>query len=256
MTQALPGTDFNSSGLIRLLAELSIVEAAGSREFPAERLGQWLDVAAAITLHAAHNAGSASSPAAQPVVEFGSGVAVQEEFARLRTARVESITASCSPAGGSTRIRLPMPKLGVDPEAAAAYGPYRRFYLAHQAEMEPGIRALRSRLRQALAGASTKLRLLAALDEALDRILTARERQLLATLPSLLERRFQQLLAAHQRALVDSGQADAPLLWMQPGGWLAIFCEELQAMLIAELDLRLQPTLGLIEALHNEADRH
>lgn len=256
MTQALPGTDFSSSGLIRLLAELSIVEAAGSREFPAERLGQWLDVAAAITLHAAHNAGSASSPAAQPVVEFGSGVAVQEEFARLRTARVESITASCSPAGGSTRIRLPMPKLGVDPEAAAAYGPYRRFYLAHQAEMEPGIRALRSRLRQALAGASTRLRLLAALDEALDRILTARERQLLATLPSLLERRFQQLLAAHQRALLDSGQADEPLLWMQQGGWLAIFCEELQAMLIAELDLRLQPTLGLIEALHNEADRH
>ena len=256
MTQALPATDFNSSGLIRLLAELSIVEAAGSREFPAERLGQWLDVAAAITLHAAHNAGSASSPAAQPVVEFGSGVAVQEEFARLRTARVESITASCSPAGGSTRIRLPMPKLGVDPEAAAAYGPYRRFYLAHQAEMEPGIRALRSRLRQALAGASTRLRLLAALDEALDRILSARERQLLATLPSLLERRFQQLLAAHQRALLDSGQADEPLLWMQQGGWLAIFCEELQAMLIAELDLRLQPTLGLIEALHNEADRH
>jgi hypothetical protein len=105
-------------------------------------------------------------------------------------------------------------------------------------------------------GASTRLRLLAALDEALDRILTARERQLLATLPSLLERRFQQLLAAHQRALLDSGQADEPLLWMQPGGWLAIFCEELQAMLIAELDLRLQPTLGLIEALHNEADRH
>lgn len=257
MTQALPGTDFSSSGLIRLLAELSIVEAAGSKEFPAERLGQWLDVAAAITLHAAHNAGSASSRAAQPVVKLGSGVAVQEEFARLRTARVESITASCSPAGGSTRIRLPLPKLGVDPEAAAAYGPYRRFYLAHQAEMEPGIRALRSRLREALAGgASTRLRLLAALDEALDRILIARERQLLATLPSLLERRFQQLLAAHQRALLDSGQADEPLLWMQPGGWLAIFCEELQAMLIAELDLRLQPTLGLIEALHNEADRH
>jgi hypothetical protein len=189
-------------------------------------------------------------------VKPGSGVAAQEEFARLRTALVESITASCSPAGGGTRIRLPMPKPGVTPEVAAAYGPYRRFYLAHQAEMEPGIRALRSRLRQALAGASTRLRQLAALDEALDRILAARERQLLATLPSLLERRFQQLLAAHQQALPDSGQADAPLLWMQPGGWLATFCEELQAVLIAELDLRLQPTLGLIEALHNKADRH
>ncbi len=149
-----------------------------------------------------------------------------------------------------------MPKPGVAPEVAAAYEPYRRFHLAHQAEMEPGIRALRSRLRQALVGASARLRQLAALDEALDRILASREHQLLATLPSLLEKRFEQLLAAHQQALPDRGQADAPLLWMQPGGWLAAFCEELQAVLIAELDLRLQPTLGLIEAWHNEADRH
>lgn len=179
-----------------------------------------------------------------------------EEFARVRATLAESIAASCSPTGGGTQVRLPRPSAGAAPEIAAAYGPYRRFHLAHQAAMEPVVRALRGRVRRALAGASVRLRQLAALDQALDRILAGRERQLLATLPALLEKRFQQLLAAHEQVLIETGQADDASLWMQPGGWLAVFCDELQAVLIAELDLRLQPTLGLVEALQNEAGRH
>ena len=58
--------------------------------------------------------------------------------------------------------------------------------------------------------ASANLGRLAAQDEALDRILASRERQLLATtLPALLEKRFQQLLAAHQQALVDRQASQA-----------------------------------------------
>lgn len=252
----MPRTDFNSSGLVRLLAELRVVENAGARQFPAERLGQWIDVADAITLHAAQSTGAAISPAARPDLTAGCGVAVVEEFARVRATLAESIATSCSPAGGATQVRLPRPGAGADPEVAAAYGPYRRFHHAHQAAMEPVVRALRSSARRALAGGSARLRQLAALDQALDRILAGRERQLLATLPALLEQRYQELLAAHEEALADTGQADDAGLWMQPGGWLATFCDELQAVLIAELDLRLQPTLGLVEALQNEAGRH
>jgi hypothetical protein len=47
-------------------------------------------------------------------------------------------------------------------------------------------------------------------------------------------------------------QTDQPALWLQAGGWLAHFCQELHTVLLAELDLRLQPTLGLVEALQNE----
>jgi hypothetical protein len=54
---------------------------------------------------------------------------------------------------------------------------------------------------------------------------------------------------------VDNEQPDDPALWMQPGGWLANFCRELQGVLLAELDLRLQPTVGLIEALSNEVGK-
>ena len=50
-----------------------------------------------------------------------------------------------------------------------------------------------------------------------------------------------------ERALEDN-----PDLWMQPGGWLTRFAEELQSVLLVELDLRLQPTEGLIESLDKE----
>jgi hypothetical protein len=252
----LPRTDFNRSRLIHLLAGLSLVEASGSRQFPAERLGQWLGVADAITLHGAQTAGSAMVPA-PPALQPAAGVAAADNYARVRAALVDLITASCSPVGSrGSRIRLPSPKPGVEPEIAAAYGPYRRFHLALQTEMEAGVRALRGSLRRALAPASARLRRLAILDEALDRVLAARERQLLATtLPALLEKRFGQLLAAHRQRLNDDEQADDPGLWMQPGGWLATFRDELQSVLIAELDLRLQPALGLVEAWHDEAGR-
>ena len=39
---------------------------------------------------------------------------------------------------------------------------------------------------------------------------------------------------------------------MKDGAWLARFCHELQTVLLAELDLRLQPTLGLLEAYQKE----
>lgn len=256
MSQALSRTDFNGSGLIRLLAGLSLVESAGPRQFSAEELGRWLDVADAIRLHAAQGAGATIVPAARQWPQPGSGAAAAGEFARVRATLVELIVASCSPDGSGSRIRLPLPKAAVELDDAAAYGPYRRFHLALQSEMETAIRALRGGIRRALADSSARLARLAALDEAIERIFAVRERHLLATsLPALFEKRFQHLLAAHRRALSDRGQGDEPGLWRQPGGWLAAFRDELRALLIAELDLRLQPTLGLVEAWRNEAGR-
>ena len=258
MTQAVPRTNFNSSRLIRLLADLSLVDAAESKLDFAERLSQWLDLSDAITLHAVQNAGAASSSAAPSCGESVAAAAVEEELAWVRTALVKSITTSCSPNIGETRMKLPTPQAGATIDIAAAYQPayqpYRRFHLAQQASMEASIRPLRSSVRQALARASAPLRQLAALDEALDNTLSVREHQLLATVPLLLERRFEQLLKAHQQPLADTRQADSPAARPPPAEWLSDFCRELQGVLLAELDLRLQPTAGLIEALRNEAN--
>ena len=72
----------------------------------------------------------------------------------------------------------------------------------------------------------------------------ATERQKLAVLPSMLVRRVAVLRAA-QPELETSGDADWPFK-----GWRQSLWAELQQVLQAELDLRLQPLMGLLEALH------
>ena len=240
MTRSSPGTNFNSSRLVRFLAELSIVDAAESKQAFAERLGQWLDFADAIALHAAHG-----NAAAQRVGGAESSTALANEFASARAAWASSIAASCA--------KWPTSSTAADLDLAAAYAPYRRFYSAQQGEMDVAIRPWRNKARRALAQAGSKLGQLASLDAALDKILSARERQLLATVPALLERRFALLASAHRQRLAETGQPDDPARWGAPGGWLADFGKELTIVLLAELDLRLQPTVGLIEALSNEA---
>jgi hypothetical protein len=137
-------------------------------------------------------------------------------------------------------------------DLASAYSPYRRFYEAHQRDMELSIRPLRFNVREAVAKVSPRLRKLADLDAALEKILRDRERQLLAKVPVLLRRHFEQLFKEHQQKLVETEQADNPAGWTQAGGWLARFRNDMQMLLLAEMELRLQPTMGLIEAFKQD----
>jgi len=133
------------------------------------------------------------------------------------------------------------------PPDASHFDGARRTYVAHQREMELAIRALRVNARAALASASPALARLAALDGVLDGILSDRESKLLAKIPSLLEKRFQQL----RQPQPQPGQ---PATGIVPGTWPSRLWQELQAVLLAELDMRLQPALGLIEALTHPMD--
>ena len=241
MTRTQTRSNLHRSSLVRVLADLGLVDAAAPSAAFAEQLGQWVDIASAIGLRAAHNA----SPAARPA-SAGAAPAIATELARLRSALEAEITKPQVVGAARTRMDMPWPKPAATVQSAIAFEPYRRYYLAHQREMDLKIPPLRSRLREVLASASPPLAQLAALDAALDGILSAREGPLLASLPGLLETRFkhlqQRLGAAHDD--LDYG--------LKPGGWLAGFCGELQSVLLAELDLRLQPCVGLLEAFHSE----
>jgi hypothetical protein len=121
--------------------------------------------------------------------------------------------------------------------------------------MELHVAPLRVRVRNALKQVSPALKKLADLDAALESILHERESKLLSKIPVLLKKHFEQLFRAHEQNQLDSGQQDIPATWVQPAGWLAQFCSDMQTLLLSELALRLQPTIGLIEALghhHNE----
>lgn len=165
----------------------------------------------------------------------------------MRGALLDSINTDGVLTPGKARIRLPAPAWHASTPGAADYLPYHRYYLAHQRDMGAAIAPLRASVRAGLAQRAPALRQLAALDGVLDQALAPRERSLLATVPQLLGRHFEQLHQAHRSALPTP---DDPARWLQPGAWLHTFCQDMRVVLRAELELRLQPVAGLLEALN------
>jgi hypothetical protein len=246
---ALTRTHFHSSSLMRVLADLELASSAAAGSAFAEKLGLWVSFTDAIALSAMHNQ---TQPQVAPVHKHSAiPTAIADDVAKTRAGLVNLITQRGLLVGGKAYIPLPEPP-DTAAVGAAAYEPYRRFYTAHQREMESSLGPLRAKVRALLARLSPQLQQLAALDAALDNILCERESKLLTKVASLLQKRFMHLLRTRQQVLNNTGQADTPALWMKDGAWLARFCQEQQTVLLAELDLRLQPTLGLLEAYQNE----
>jgi hypothetical protein len=253
MTRALTRTNFNNSKLIRVLVDLTHVEAVERGSPFADKLAAWVDFSDAITLCAAHT--SSTQCTQQGTQSMASGV-LSDEFTRVRTSLVQAITMRHSTSGARTRVERPSPKPGMTADHTVDYEPYRRYHLAHQREMELSVRPLRERAREVLRSASPGLRQLADLDTAFDEILSERESKLFSKIPSLLQKRFGLLVREHQQSHGDDHETNNPELWIRPGGWLMRFRTELQTVLLAELDARLQPTLGLMEALHTELNKN
>lgn len=252
-------TSFNSSQLVRLLADLSTGDADGTKPSFAERLGQWLSLTDAIALSGALKS-RADEPAkprphAPASPESGAAAAHAEALARLNASLTDSIMTDGVLRPGPARVKMPAPIAGASAARAADFAPYRRYYAAHQRDMDAGIAPLRANVRVAMARVSPTLHQLATLDAAFEKVLGERERNLLANVPQLLERRHAQRYQAHREALAARQQADDPALWLQPGGWLEAFSREMQHVLLAELEIRLQPITGLVEAFSNEVSK-
>ena len=92
---------------------------------------------------------------------------------------------------------------------------------------------------------SSQLARLSALDSALGDPLGSWSRQCFAAAPSLLGKRFIQL---HRQCCSTAGETgNWPLL-------LQGFCTEMRETLLAEIDARLLPALGLIEAVNAQIE--
>ncbi|MBA4175183.1 MAG: DUF3348 domain-containing protein [Leptothrix sp. (in: Bacteria)] len=228
-----PRTRFNSSQLVRCLADLDIPEVAEPRQTLAERLSPWLNWTDAISLAGLLNGGPAGHPSPASPTRTGlpaggpagtdtpAALAATDDLQRVRIQLAQSIHQS--------------PWFPAD---EPGFAPCRRRYLALQQAMEAAIAPLRARVRAALNGTSSAARRLAALDAVLEQALGARERQLLATVPGLLQRHWHR---HWQRQATDAGEAAAPP-----------FGATVAAVMLAELDIRLQPVEGLIAALRGQ----
>lgn len=253
MTQAVLRTHFNTSRLIRLLADLAPANGAPSPQEFAQRLGQWVSFTDAMTLYAALTPAAAPERPRSAAAEAALAAA-DAELTQVRTAMVQVIQRSCAAVPGAARIKFPVPPIETGPDIAIAYAPFLRFCVSVQREMDSRLGPLRASVRQALMGASPAMRQLAALDAVFDTVLSERERRLLATVPPMVEKRFNALRQEHLHMLAATGQTDDSAAWIRPGGWLARFRDELCGVLLAQWELRLQPVTGMVQALGNEVN--
>lgn len=235
-------TNFSSSTLARLLAQATGAgtgaAALAPRQDVAERLSQWLNAFDAVALHGIHQSVTTAAPTVQSprAAADTAQQAVAELFQRTRAALVAAITGQERPsaltagnARGAKLRRVPAPPPPAPEEPVADYGVFFKRHLELQRDMALKIAPLRAQARQVLARSAPQLRPLAALDALMEQTLAGREHKLLAQVPVLLEKRFEQLRDT-------------------PGAGPAVFGREWEAIVLAELNLRLQPVVGLMEA--------
>lgn len=210
--------------LARLLLQWGVAPVAAPPV--AERLGGGLGWADAIGLSRV----LATPPAA------GARPAAVREARDWAAAALDRVQADLANAFDDALLALdaaePAPEGVPLPDLLA---PFRLHHAQQQRAMAARVATLRERLRGRLAEASGALARLARLDAVFDHAIAAQEKQALAGLPALLTKRAD----LHHAA--------------DPRRWRTRFWADLQRALRAELDLRLQPVLGLIEAL-NQAD--
>ncbi len=256
MTQAPPNVSLNGSRLIRFLSELAVSDVEVSHQQFTETLGQLISFSDAITLSAVHSK--------LPKMVFEptevTSESVRAEFLRVREVLVKSVIKSFTPNTGPSTISLPVPKADTTLDKALSYEPYQRFYARHQREIDFKVESLQLFVRDGVSGLSLELAQLAELDAALGGVLALHTRRAFAVIPKLLGKRFEYLRNEYQQALTnEEGLENQPLddtqaEWIKPGGWLHAFYQEMQGLLLAELDVRLQPVLGLVEALNEQVE--
>lgn len=276
MTRALPRASLYSASLVRFLTENALLAPARPSEGVGQKLGDWLDFRQAIALHSVLNpetsdAPTASLPAHVQRMALIAPKVLAQHVDKVRAQLVESITQGAPAGSGLARIDMPAPVLDEPLEIKTAFEPYRRFVAAHQRQMESTLRSLRAQLRLQLSKRASAGQQLAGLDAAFENILAEREAALLAKTSKLLEKRFVQALKAHMLAhmlaqtqpatlitettdaTVDATDASDPnpnnTPKSDPSIWLMPLRQTIRQALLAELDTRLQPALGLLEAL-------
>lgn len=247
MTRVQPRARLHSSELLRFLVSQGMADAAADTGDVGQSLGDWLDFRQAIALQAF--IGTVDDPAAVPAKPTArvDAAVLRRRFNEVRTALEQSILKGSVPALGLVRIELPPVELDHPIDAKTAFDPFRRYSSGHQRQMENIIRTLRVQLRGMLDKGTTAHRQLSTLDAIFENVLHTRESRLLGKIPTHFEKRFAKSLKQHMKALHEAAEADEPAPRTSP--WLGPLREDMRNALLAELDLRLQPILGLIEAL-------
>lgn len=240
----MPATLTGPSPLARQLAAWTPVPPDAAGGDVAERLSAWFGPLDAIRLQSLHQALDASAAQAAAPRKAAPKLALDDDVQRVRGVLSQAIAKD------------PLALAGIRPTDVEdpGYGPWQQRHIELQRQMGQMVEALRDHVRQSAARLSPALRQLATIDAAFEEMLAVREQALLPTLLPHLEARYRALRAAHRQTCEATGQPDDPAHWRAPGGWLATFTHDWHHALRAELELRLEPVLGLVDAVRHACE--
>ena len=245
----------NSSRLIRALAELDVLGNTYSAKDFGQRFGQLFALTDSIGLSDMHYELTKLRfhPREQQAGEIIDG------FIEQRQALLELVSRNFLAGEQHSRVRNRYPafRQGLTPEQLSSFEPYQRFYGALQRQVDFEIQHIQSFVRDGAGGLSAELAQLVLLDSTLSDTLNGHARKLFPVVPRLLGARFEFLRQQHSQALFNTEQ-DQPESWSKTGGWLDQFRLDCHKLLLAEIDIRMQPVLGLIEAIedHHNTQQH
>lgn len=209
---------------------------------------QWLGTVGAIRLSRTLHAIDALSADAQGQSAMPAVHALNAVF---ESTQAEVMALICAPAVPPKPMRARAdntPVMGTNTESDADFSVQGARFIEAQKQMQTKLGALRVRLRNALTQGPRALRQLAALDAAMDALLSEREQRLWAMTPNQLEKRLAHWHHQHQQTLQPADPLGPRPHRHPPAGWLRRFEQEAQALLTAEMQARLQPIMGLLAA--------
>ncbi len=227
-----------SSRLIQFLTDRAVSSVKVSHKHFAEELGQMIDLSDSFALSDALR-GLKKTPYSDVKIDKEQ---IKTVFLQQQHRLVETMIGHFSHPVKGSPMRLPaIDKSDID--LTKTLEGYQRFYALQQSDLESQIIQLRHQLRQDIKGFSPRLAQLVALDTIMSDTLGVHSRQLFNLMPRILSKRFADL---------QSETSSSQNLFDDELHWLEAFQEEMQGLLLAELEVRLQPLLGLIEALDEE----
>ncbi len=254
-------TSLSSTRLVDLLSGVNNLNIRISQANFAEKFGQMLHFSSAITLSSALE----DAPEADFNPADISGNEIREVFFRMQTDLVRFIAEGFVTSARRGDDRLPTAKslhahcelTGVFSAAykrktkkhSVVYEPFRKFYLNRQNGLDIKVDHLRSVIRDSISNISPSLAQLARIDQAISESLSGAAAELFAMIPKLLEKRFLHLWDVHGPEFPENPEVTDFEQWMKPGGWISVFCNEMREILLAELEVRLQPVAGMIDSL-------
>lgn len=258
------------SPLMQRLRELSLLDGTLPHARFVTTVGKFIVFSEAMTLaeflsDIAYGEPKAAKSAETEATKLGLDD-LKQHYLEARREMMRFIVQSFITENCPVSMRLPLATDLTFSEGDKGLGSYQRFYQLHQSEMQSSILKLQTYIRRYLANYSDHLAQLAALDHKLSNVLAAYSRKAFGIIPLLFAKRFRylctepvnvqqsaarpkkkkQLLGDQQQGIPEQDRAEKGL---------QMFFLEMQSVLLAELDIRLQPTLGLIEALAIEEEK-